>query len=306
MDLGVLEQAVSGIVRGLNTTDEVVGGSIGFGRGKRAFLVTGGRAENLEGFPGTDSSSAHAINDQTTVVGSSNTASSIRAFIWTRKDGVQDLGTLPGDSGSEAFGINRHDEVVGYSSGPGGIEAVLWASNGAIQGLGRLRDGDYSRAFAINESGDVVGSSGRSLALRAPFSGRATVGWRIWAHCRATLKAQPRGSTIPAEWWATQADPAEPAPFFGRAPVGWRISAPCRMAISAVLWPSTNPATSWEHQGALEGPVPLYGRSGRGIEDLNTLIPAGNNFVLTEALNINNRGTILAIGHDDDGQGDSP
>jgi probable HAF family extracellular repeat protein len=48
----------------------------------------------------------------------------------------------------------------------------------------------------------------------------------------------------------------------------------------------------------------LWPRSG-GIEDLNTLIPSGSNFVLTEAININNRGTILAIGHDDDGTGDS-
>ena len=43
---------------------------------------------------------------------------------------------------------------------------------------------------------------------------------------------------------------------------------------------------------------------GGGIQDLNALIPARTNFVLTEALNINNPGTILAIGHDDDGQGD--
>ena len=64
VDLGVLEQAVSGIVRGLNSANEVVGGTIGFGRGKRAFLVTSGRAENLEGLPGTDSSVAHAINDR--------------------------------------------------------------------------------------------------------------------------------------------------------------------------------------------------------------------------------------------------
>ena len=107
VDLGVLEQAVSGVVRGLNTSDEVVGGSIGFGRGKRAFLVTGGSAENLEGLPGTDSSSAHAINDQTTVIGSSNTTSSIRAFIWTR-NGVQDLGTLPGDSAQRGI---RHQST---------------------------------------------------------------------------------------------------------------------------------------------------------------------------------------------------
>ena len=39
-----------------------------------------------------------------------------------------------------------------------------------------------------------------------------------------------------------------------------------------------------------------------GIQDLNALIPAGNDFVLTHAVNINNPGTILAIGHDDLGQ----
>ncbi len=144
VDLGVLEQASSNIVRGFNSANEVAGGgNIGSGRGKRAFLRTNGRAENLEGLPGTDASVAHAINDDTTVVGSSNTASSMHAFRWTRRDGVQDLGTLPGDSASEAFGINRQTEVVGYSSGPTGIEAVLWTRDGSIQGLGRLRDGDY-------------------------------------------------------------------------------------------------------------------------------------------------------------------
>ena len=140
VDLGVLEQASSSIVRGFNSANEVVGGTIGFGRGKRAFLITNGGAENLEGLPGTDSSVAHAINDDSTAVGSSNTASSIHAFIWTRRDGVQDLGTLPGDSGSQAFGINRQNEVVGYSSGANGIEAVMWTRDGSIQGLGRLRD----------------------------------------------------------------------------------------------------------------------------------------------------------------------
>ena len=169
VDLGVLEQATSSIVRGFNSANEVVGGTTGFGRGKgkRAFLVTKGKAENLEGLPGTDSSVAHAISDDSTAVGSSNTARSIHAFIWTRKDGVRDLGTLPGDSGSQAFGINRQREVVGYSSGKDGIEAVMWTRNGTIQGLGRLRAGDYSRAFAINEPGDVVGTSGSRGADRA-------------------------------------------------------------------------------------------------------------------------------------------
>jgi uncharacterized membrane protein len=46
----------------------------------------------------------------------------------------------------------------------------------------------------------------------------------------------------------------------------------------------------------------LWPRSG-GIQDLNALIPAGNDFVLTHAVNVNNPGTILVIGHDDLGLG---
>lgn len=209
VELGVLEQASSSIVRGFNSANEVCGGNIGVGRGTRAFLLTNGGAENLEGLPGTDASVAHAMNDDTTVVGSANTARAMRAFLWTRREGVQDLGTLPGDSGSEAFGINSQQEVVGYSSGPTGIEAVLWTRDGSMQRLGRLRDGDYSRAFAINAPGDIVGTSGNPLGTRA---------------------------------------------------------------------------TLWARTGA--------------IQDLNTLIPADSDFVLTQAVNINSPGTILAIGHD--------
>src|SRR5262249_46854641 len=47
----------------------------------------------------------------------------------------------------------------------------------------------------------------------------------------------------------------------------------------------------------------LWTRDG-DIQDLNTLIPASHNFVLTQAVSNNNRGMILAIGHDDDGSGE--
>ena len=57
--------------------------------------------------------------------------------------------------------------------------------------------------------------------------------------------------------------------------------------------------TSGSPLGARATIWPLSG----GIQDLNALIPAGNDFVLTQAVNINNPGTILAIGHDDQGQG---
>src|SRR4029450_5989466 len=96
-------------------------------------------------------SAANAINPQGSVAGASNNAPGVRAFLWTRAGGFQDLGVLPGDAGSEALGINMHEEIVGYSSGPNGIEAVLWEPNGNIQRLGHLRFGDYSRAYAIKD-----------------------------------------------------------------------------------------------------------------------------------------------------------
>ena len=42
----------------------------------------------------------------------------------------------------------------------------------------------------------------------------------------------------------------------------------------------------------------------RGIEDLNSLVPEGFGFVLTQGVAINDAGTILATGRDDDGHGD--
>ncbi len=57
-----------------------------------------------------------------------------------------------------------------------------------------------------------------------------------------------------------------------------------------------SPETSWAYPIVLSeiGPY-LWTRHGE-MWDLNQLIPAGSNFVLTEAVSINNQGQILAIG----------
>ena len=114
LDLGILEQALGGIVRGPNILSEVVGGSVGLGSHPRSFLLTTTTLESLGALPGGDWSASHAINEQSTVVGSSNAATSVRAYRWKRNRGLVDLGTVPSDTGSEAFGINKHDEAVGY------------------------------------------------------------------------------------------------------------------------------------------------------------------------------------------------
>jgi probable HAF family extracellular repeat protein len=76
--------------------------------------------ENLGTLPNGNHSRALSINDRGEVVGLSNTPKGIRAFLWTRNSGMQDLNTLiPADSDfvlEEAVGINDLGVIlaIGY------------------------------------------------------------------------------------------------------------------------------------------------------------------------------------------------
>jgi uncharacterized membrane protein len=99
-------------------------------------------------------------------------------------------------------------------------------------------------------------------------------------------------------------DLAETAPFFwtrnrGIEDLGTLPGGDFSRAL-AINEPGDVVGTSGSPLGAR---ATLWPGSG-GIQDLNTLIPAGNDFVLTDAVNINSSGTILATGHDDLGPGE--
>jgi probable HAF family extracellular repeat protein len=306
IDVATLEEAGGGTVRGLNSSGEVIG-TFRSPAGKRGFKLNGREAprkppERLDGFFDADGSSANAINEIGAVVGGSNTSTAVRAFRWTRNGGFDDLGSLPGDSASEAWGINRHNDVVGHSSGPGGVQAVLWDRNGGIQGLGWLRDGDHSRAYGVNDSGDVVGTSGQAGSLRAfvwtlgrqmedlgalagDDQSAATainnsgevVGYSSGAQGERAFRWSRTGSmvelgTLPGGVFSRALAINEPGDVVGRSdsPLGVR----------AVIWTRTGQ-----------------------LQDLNTLIAASKNLVLIEAIAIDNQGVILAIGHDEQGDG---
>src|SRR5690348_17929006 len=93
-DLGAL-QGGSAVPRALNNNGDVARRS-GHAHGShtRAFLWTHGRMLGLGVLPRGDYSSAGMVNDLGQVAGWSNTANSLRAFVWSSGTGIRDLGTL--------------------------------------------------------------------------------------------------------------------------------------------------------------------------------------------------------------------
>jgi probable HAF family extracellular repeat protein len=106
---------------------------------------------------------ATGINNHGTVVGYSSPSRGstyARAFQWTNKVGMQDLGTLGGQY-SLATSINNTGLITGRSQVPTGFgpsHAFLWSPADGMRDLGTI-GGDSSSGEFINDKGHVVGAS---------------------------------------------------------------------------------------------------------------------------------------------------
>jgi probable HAF family extracellular repeat protein len=166
----------NGVAISINDKGQVVGGSgecslynqsvLANLQPVHALLWQDGVATDLGSLGGTGhglGNVATAINNQGQVVGSSDLPGDTanHAFFWTRRIGMQDLGTLAGDIGSGAIGINDRAEVVGLSVDANfNFRAFLWR-NGAMTDLNTLvpRDSPLSLiiAISVNFRGEIVG-----------------------------------------------------------------------------------------------------------------------------------------------------
>src|SRR5262249_50594403 len=133
-----------------------------------AFLWRDGVMTDLGSFPGTDQSSATAINDRGQVAGWSGVfEGTSRAFLW-EKGKLTDLGALPGTVFILAYGINAAGDVVGLGSFAS-IYSEEARSRPSYGFLYRYRDGAFTRlgtlggnsssANAINDYGTIVGAA---------------------------------------------------------------------------------------------------------------------------------------------------
>ena len=172
---------------GINERGQVIGISgdcgvaVGAFSARHAVLWDHGTVTDLGNFGGAAWNTPMDINAAGDIVGFSDLPgdadgnSREHAFLWTRKDGMRDLGTLPGDLTSEAAGINSRRQIVGISCGEVVCHAVIWL-NGAIfplDSLVNLAHGDVlGSAQDINDAGQITGrinqaSTGKKLAFLA-------------------------------------------------------------------------------------------------------------------------------------------
>ena len=304
VELGTLaDPGLPQIVRALNDSDEVVGGGRS-GRGHKAFVLTLGRGplEDIEDLPGSDFSTAFGINGIGEVAGSANTTVAVRAFRSLRTGGTQDLGTLPGDSASQGFAINDGGDVAGFSSGPTGIRAVVWPRNKAARALPGLPGSNTSKALAINEKGNAAGisqSGSDTHAVRWDGNAIQDLGTLPGTSFSEGLGINKKDVVVGSSGDATGArravlwEPGFAIKDLGVLPGGDSSRALGINERDEVVGTSES----------LLGSRAFVWTADAGMRDLNTLVPSGGGFVLVQAVAINKKGTILALGRDDLGEG---
>jgi len=166
-----------GIAQEINGSGEVVGGSGTCATFNPNFLYNlvsvhallweQGEAIDLGNLGGQTGQAggnlAYGINNQGQVVGSSDLLgdTTFHAFLWTKKTGMQDLGTLSGDVASLSISINDAGSVVGASLDANfNPRAFLW-EKGKMTDLNTLVASDSPlyllTGCSVNSSGEITG-----------------------------------------------------------------------------------------------------------------------------------------------------
>jgi len=178
--LAMVQGDSEGAAFGINESGEAVGtsGTCGAFNADFVYLTEAhavswknGTATDLGNLGGTGAgafgNAAYSANSRGDVVGHSALPGGLteHAFLWTKRTGMQDLGTLPGDAISYALGINDSGVIVGTSwvtatfTGP---HATIW-DDGVPTNLNTLvvpggSAGLYlGQCQSVNNRGEIVG-----------------------------------------------------------------------------------------------------------------------------------------------------
>ena len=123
-------------------------------------VVAGGEWVDLGTLGGEYSYCTGLSGDGGIIVGlsESSTNSSGHGFLWTKSEGMVDLGTLPGGSQSYASAVSADGLVVaGYSVSPEWNQVPFrWTREGGMVDLGASVGGRYFSPFALSADGKVI------------------------------------------------------------------------------------------------------------------------------------------------------
>ncbi|MBW4052828.1 MAG: hypothetical protein HIU85_15450 [Proteobacteria bacterium] len=135
----------------------------------------------------TGSVTATGINDQGVVVGSLETTTAPRAWMYQQSSGALDELTFdPSESGAAASGISNSGVISGYEVPAGGppVPGFWTTTGGAMPLTGTYQS--YAEAAAANDSGTLIGNYGQSGTVSS-----MPLVWTAPGYAEATLPGLP-------------------------------------------------------------------------------------------------------------------
>ena len=156
------------IARAVSSTGNTVAGEWATNSYQRRVFVwtTEGGTSDIGTLGGANVLFSDLSSDGTTVVGSGDTGTTMRAFRWTATSGMSDLGTI-GDGGSRAYGVNADGSVVVGEFDLGQLNrGFRWTQETGMQTIEQWLDANgvavdpassqVSYADAVSDDGKVV------------------------------------------------------------------------------------------------------------------------------------------------------
>jgi probable HAF family extracellular repeat protein len=273
VDLGALMSGGASSATGINKGLSVVGGANVSSVSSQAFLyVDPGPMKNIGHLdfgglsPTTQTVTAGGINDGGLIVGTSplqlgapTYSAFTRAFVW--KSGIfTDLGSLGGGS-STGSAINANGRVTGSTSTPAAAEHAFSWDGATMTDIGVCPGASTAQGRAINAAGDIAG-------------------WCFFPQ----INGYPHGR------------PAMRDAFLWTAGGGMRDLGSLGNRHADVLGIGSDDTVIGFTVSSTGAHVAFIAPGGGSMVDLNTLIPAGSGWVLTEARAINAKGQIAGTG----------
>ena len=270
IDVGALPTGDISEGNGVNNNNFVVGGSFVFRTDSIPNAFIANSTLDLTDIGTVDMYSyAWDINDRGQVTGEADTPASTNthAFLWTRTDGLNDIGTLGGTQ-SAGRSINENGQIAGESKirNDSATHAFRYTQGVGMVDLGTL-GGKYSSAYGINDSGQVVGESSTGFDNTTKFIFRDLTTSFLGTH---------------AFLWTEGVGMIDLGHLGGGYSIATAINNNGVVVGYSKLMDGTEQPFRWTRGG--------------GIINLNNLLPRGSGWVLNRAYDINDKGQITGGG----------